>query len=67
MNAQDLSEPTVSDDLDEALGVADRNGLPVRGERKPADLDVVPFFLRLLLGKADARDLRVTVDAGRNT
>ena len=46
----------VGDDLHEAFGVADGDGLAERGEREAAGLHGEAGVLRLLLGVADGAD-----------
>src|SRR3989449_8731005 len=63
MHAQDLARRLVGDDLDEALRVAEGDGLAVRGERESPDAHLAPVLLRARLAHADRSDLRTAVGA----
>src|SRR5690606_40507688 len=52
--------------LDEALILAQRNGLAVGAELEAADTDVAPLSFRLLFGEPDGGDLRTAVGTAGN-
>ena len=58
VGAQDLAACGVGDDLDLAVGLAQRLGLAVGAEGELADADLAPALARLRLGLADRGDLR---------
>ena len=60
---QQLPRPGVGDDLDETLGLAERQRPTRGGEREAPDLDRDSLFLRLVFAESDVRDLGIGVDA----
>jgi hypothetical protein len=66
VRAQELAGLGVEDGLDEALGLAQRDGLAVADEGEAADADLVADLLGARLGVADARHLRMAVGAARD-
>ena len=66
MDAEDLAGRLVRDDLDEAVGLAERHGLAARRERELADGHRPAVLLRFRLTEADRRHLRPAIGAGRD-
>src|SRR5687767_2273114 len=66
VHAENLVVLLVEDDLDEALGLAGHAGPREHAELELAGLHLEAALLRLLLGQADAADLRVAVRAARH-
>ena len=64
--AEQLAVLAVGDQLDEAAGVAEAVRLAVGGERERGDLDVVALVAGLLLGEAEAGDLRLAERRARH-
>ena len=65
-DAEEQLRRLVRHHLHEPLGIVDRDGAPERRERELADNRLVALLLRLLLGEADRRHLRIGEDAGRH-
>ena len=63
MHAEDLARRLVGDHLDEALRLAERDGLAVRGEREAAHRHLAAGFPGAGFGRADRGDLRMAVGA----
>src|ERR1035441_8745542 len=63
---EELPGLLVEDHFDQALVLAERDGLAVADEGKAADADVDLFILGRLFGQADRGDLRRTISAAGN-
>src|SRR5439155_18875752 len=63
VRAQKLARPRVGHDLHKTVALAQGQRATRGGERKAADLDRDPFFLRLFLAQPDVGDLGVGVNA----
>src|SRR5262249_28277342 len=65
VSADELARLRIEDRLDEALVLAQRNGLAVAEEREAADLDVAALRLRLRFRQTDGGNLRLAIGAAR--
>src|SRR5215831_6287522 len=66
MCAQKLASFTVKHRLNHALGLAERNRLPVADKRKMADFNFVAGLPGSPLGQPDTSDLRPAIGASRD-